>query len=218
MFPNRFFEHVSWHECLAGIRMGLVASTFALLLGLSQASAMSVLPPTFDELVDESANIVRATVISVKPYRTVSRNGTPIIKTRVTWRVERTLKGASDEELILDFLGGSVGLESFEIGGMPKFRVGEQDFLFVEPDKSVICPLIAAGHGRYRVLVDAESGRDYVARDNHVPLDDVSEISGPLHLLEHGSTEDLRSNAIEPGEFEEIVLSTLKRIGGSDAK
>jgi len=137
---------------------------------------MSVLPPTFAELVAESGQIVHGRVVSVQPYRSTTPDGRSLIKTRVTWEVDCTLKGSAATTLTLDFLGGRVGTEALAVPGMPQFSVGNEDFLFVEPNHEVICPLIAAGHGRYRVQRDASTGQRFVARQNGQPLTDPARV------------------------------------------
>ena len=51
---------------------------------------MSVVPPTFAELVTEADAIVRARVVSVQPFSVPTPQG-EILRTRVTFEVEATL-------------------------------------------------------------------------------------------------------------------------------
>ncbi len=147
---------------------------------VSTASALTVLPPTFGELVNEAGRILRGRVVEVHSYQTTTPTGAPVIKTHVTWQVESALKGAPGAKFSLDFLGGQVGTAWLRVSGMPQFKVGDDDYLFIERDESVICPLIAAGHGRYRVRTDAATGREYVARENGMPLRNISEVGMPM--------------------------------------
>jgi hypothetical protein len=173
------------------------------------ARAMTVLPPTFSELVDESARIVRGRVMQVEAFRATTPDGHSVIKTRVTWQVQRTLKGADAGTLTLEFLGGRMGTDSLTVPGMPAFAVGNDDYLFVERDVHVLCPLIAAGHGRYGVKTDA-TGRAYVARENGLPLTDVAQVAEPLTAATAAlAAKRTPAQAYTPEAFEAEVLATL---------
>lgn len=189
-----------------------LCSRMALLASLPfSVNAFSIIAPTFLELVAESADIVRGEVVSVEPFRTTSANGTPIIKTRVTWRVTSSLKGAENETFTLEFLGGRIGAESLSVSGMPEFTVGDDDYLFVEPDRRAICPLIAAGHGRYSVRVDEATGEFTVFRGNGRPLGATSDVAAPL---DNDDPAPRSTRGLTPAEFESEILSTLNRPGG----
>ncbi len=145
------------------------------------ASATSVVPPSFPELVAEAEAIYSGRVTAVEARRLAAPDGSSVIKTFVTFAIERVLKGAARESVILELLGGRVGDEQLRVSGMPVFAVGDRDFVFVQHNGVQYCPLVALGHGRYRVLRDAAAGRDYVARDNRTPLAAVSDVELPLH-------------------------------------
>jgi hypothetical protein len=190
----------------------IVAGTLAISSFIAQG--FSVVAPTFDELVDEAADIVRGKVVSVESYRTTSANGTPVIKTRVTWQIASSLKGASDETLTLEFLGGRVGAESLSVSGMPEFKVGEDDFLFVEPNRRVICPLIAAGHGRYEVRMNEATGKPAVYRNNGRPLTTTADVARPLDQVQSTAQPPA---ALTPEDFATEIRSTLNRLHGQSS-
>lgn len=178
---------------------------FAVLCG--PAVAMSVNPPSFSELVDESASIVRARVVSIESRRVPTPAG-DAIKTFVTFRVDKALKGAPDGTVTLSFLGGQVGDERWEIPGMPEFEPGAEEFLFVTTD-SRICPLVGAMHGRYRVLTAQKPNRPYIARDDRAPLVDVGDIPRPMdpHTVRTAEA----GNAISPEAFEDLIAREVAR-------
>jgi hypothetical protein len=195
-----------------GVLALLVAAGVASILTPHAGRSMSVLPPTFSELVAESARIVHGRVTAVEAFRVEAPDGRALIKTRVTWLVARTLKGADTETVSLEFLGGKIGNDELRISGMPHFAVGDDDFLFVELDERVICPLIAAGHGRYRVRVDEATGRPFVARQNGLPLADVAQVAIPLDEKYAAAP----GTALAPDDFAQQVLATLaQQKGGS---
>lgn len=197
----------------------LLACAFALASAiLPTAKALTVIPPTFDQLVGESGAIVRAKVLSAESYRTTSPNGQAAIKTRVVWQVAQTLKGASEQTLELDFLGGRVGDETLEIPGVPQFRPGDEDFLFVEANRAVFCPVLRVGFGRYRVMHDTASGREYVARSNGVPLTDLAQIPDPLDGRRSGDFSTLAERAFSPDAFAMAIRDAVRNTGGSSEK
>lgn len=151
-----------------------------LLLAAAVARATTVQPPTFSELVDEADGIYRGRVTTVLARRVATPEGASIIKTFVTFAVERTIKGSARPDIVLEFLGGTIGDESLEVGGTPHFDVGDREILFVQQNGVQFCPLVRLGHGRYRVERDATTRADYVARDDGAPLTATDEVALPL--------------------------------------
>jgi hypothetical protein len=160
------------------VRCHLLTATLLLVTVLA-ASAMSVLPPTFDQLVGSADFVVRGVVTDVHCI-TVETSQGEAIRTLVTLHVEQVLKGSPGTDVTLSFLGGRVGRRTLSVLGMPKFAVGQREIVFVANNGRTICPLIAAGHGRYHVQRDATDGRDYIVRENGLPLTSTDEIAGPL--------------------------------------
>lgn len=183
---------------------------------LSLARATTVIPPSFAELVSGADAIYRGEVKNVESRRVVAADGTNLIKTFVTFAVERTLKGPAQDEVVLEFLGGTVGDESLTVAGMPKFKPGDREFVFTQKNGIQFCPLVAMMHGRYRVLHDAAAGRDYVARDNRAPLTDVTEIQLPMTTLpatvQAATAGDARARAFTPAAFETQIMSQAQKL------
>jgi hypothetical protein len=143
------------------------------------ARATSVIAPTFAELVAEADCIVRGTVTAIET-RTISTPRGPAVHTLVTLTVEECAKGTAPRQLTLTLLGGVSGARRTVIAGMPQFQVGDREILFIQGNGRQFCPMVGLYHGRYRVLTDGATGRDYVARDNHLPLTATAEVSLPL--------------------------------------
>ncbi len=141
--------------------------------------ATSVVPPTFPELVAEADGIYRARVAGVEARRVARPDGGSVIKTFVSLAIDRVLKGTAETGVTLEFLGGTIGDETLEVGGVPRFTVGEKGILFVQKNGRQFCPLVRLGHGSYRIERDS-MGRDYITRDNRAPLRDVAEVELPL--------------------------------------
>lgn len=152
---------------------------FVFLLGVAPAQATTVVPPEFPQLVNESDYIVRAMVKSVtSEWRGSPEQGS--IFTRVELEVREVIAGTPPQPLVLEMLGGKVGDQEITLQGAPKFRVGQEDILFVQGNGLNIYPLFALMHGRYPVRKELGTGREYVTRSNDVPLQDISEVSLPM--------------------------------------
>lgn len=191
-------------------RMSVTA--LVLLAATLTARATTVVPPTFPELVAEANSIVRATVTGIESRRVAGLDG-PTIKTFVEFKVKKRLKGAPPETFTLEFLGGTVGDESLRVLGMPHFKVGETEIVFVAGNGVQFCPVVRLGHGRYRVRHDAAHGRDYVAREDETPLGSVSDVQLPVDT--HGVARMFRSaaDALTPEQFETEIAREATRRG-----
>ena len=177
--------------------------------------ATSVVPPSFAELVSEADAIYRGRVLTVEARKVAARDGSTIIKTFVTFAIDRALKGAAQKEVVLEFLGGTVGDESLTVSGMPKFTVGASEILFVQKNGVQFCPLVAVMHGRYRVMKDAATANEFVARDNGAPLTDVAEVALPMTQLpaqlRAAAATSAASRGLTTSAFEASIASELQR-------
>jgi hypothetical protein len=182
-----------------------------LLLGAASLRATSVVAPNFPALVAEAESIVRAQVVDVHAAWVDTPQGR-VIKTFVTFAVQRRLKGAAPDRVTLPFLGGELDGQGMRVEGMPRFTVGEREFLFIAANGAArFCPLVALMHGRYRVLTDAQSGREYIARDDRVPLTSADDVQLP----QTASTLEARlkspAAALSPDAFETRIQSEITR-------
>lgn len=180
-----------------------------LLLSGGIARATSVVPPSFSELVSEAQVIARATVTDVSA-RWVDAPQGRVIKTFVTFAVEKRLKGEAADSLTLSFLGGTVGADRMHVSGMPEFAVGETEILFVQGNGVQFCPLVRFGHGRYHVRADAGTHRKVVTRNDDAPLtstDDVHQDAEP-----HGNAHRAAlSAAMTSNTFESSIADEVAR-------
>jgi hypothetical protein len=161
------------------IRRGLLFALLASCASQGMLQATTVRPPTFPQLVTRAGFVAETAIKSVRCER-ITRGANTAIFTYVTFTTRSAITGAVPGEFTLEFLGGTVGDESMTVVGMPQFFVGQRDVVFVEKTTGQICPLVTWGHGRYRVYTDASSPTLLIARDNGVPLEDVSEVELPL--------------------------------------
>ncbi|HVU23541.1 MAG TPA: hypothetical protein VHE13_05395 [Opitutus sp.] len=177
----------------------------------SPAIAMTVRPPTFPELVAEAATIAHTRVTGVTCRTVTMPDGQHVPKTFVTFETIATLKGRPGATFTLSFLGGTDKRsgERWTIPGMPQFQAGDEDVIFATAGESA-CPLIAARHGRYRVLTDAATNHRYIARANRSPLTSTDEVSHSLEQIAPGATHAERiAAALSPAAFEQRVAAEV---------
>jgi hypothetical protein len=174
------------------------------------AHATSVTPPSFTQLVAESDTIIRGSVQSVSSAWVDGPQG-HLIKTFVTFHVEKRLKGDVPDTLTLDFLGGTVGIDTLRVPGMPQFEVGATEVVFIHGNGVQFCPLVRMMHGRYRAQTDAPSRRRFVARDDGSPLATVDDVQLPME--NRGLLRAFRNpaNAMSPESFETEIASEVSR-------
>ena len=196
------------------IRLRAIALLGGLLVAASPASATTVQPPDFPQLVSRAASVFRGEVVSLRS-ELVTRGPDRAIFTRVTFRVTEVIRGAPlPSEVTLEFLGGTVGDLTLEVAGMPRFEPGGREIVFVERSGPQICPLVAMAHGRYRVLLDSV-GAEFVARDNGAPLvrpDDVAlPLTAPAVAVLTSRQSLAAARPLSPAEFTAAVRSEALR-------
>jgi hypothetical protein len=179
----------------------------------SRLSATTVIPPDFDQLVNDSDYIVRAVVKSVdSEYQTTTSGGKKIV-TKVALDVKEVIAGTPPANVVLEILGGRVGDERMVVEGAPTFKVGDEDILFVRGNGHTIVPLVAMMHGRYPILREAATGRRYVARENKQPLVDTAEISQPISTKANAAAikapAKAASQAMTPEDFIQRIKSAV---------
>ena len=137
-------------------------AVLALFLTAGVAQSTTVIPPTFDQLVSGAQSVFVGEVIDVRAVWRDHPQGRSI-KTLVTFRVEAVWKGQASPVTQLEFLGGTIDDVTMKVHGVPSFRLGQRDVLFVESDRvRMVSPLVGFMHGRMRVERDAATGVDRV--------------------------------------------------------
>lgn len=173
--------------------------------------ATTVIPPEFDELVGNADYVVRATVKSVtSEWR--EKNGHRNIHTKVELTVNEVITGTPPQPLVLEMLGGTVGDEEFRVVGTPKFKVGEENVLFVQANGRQYYPLAGIMHGKYPVKRDAQSGREYIARSNGAPLYDEKEVVEPMESAANAKAARAGQEPLSPATFAAKIRSTYAAI------
>ena len=182
-----------------------LAAALAVAVTAGAPRAASVIAPTFDAMVTRAQAVFVGETVGVQS-RWVSTSSGRAIVTVVTFKVVRTLKGGLGAQTQLEFLGGTVGEDRMEIPGMPQFRVGDEDVLFVDERGQPVSPVVGFMHGRFRVLQDPATGRRSVARHNFEPLASVRDIGAATPAPRVAS-----ARALSLAAFEDEIARALRR-------
>jgi hypothetical protein len=182
-------------------------------VALTRITASTVIPPTFEQLVQQAEFIFQGTVTnsqSVWEGEGAQRH----IETYVTFNVEDNVKGSAGTSYTIKMLGGTVGDETMEVTDTPKFNVGDRDILFVEHNNEQFVPLVGINYGRFRVQRDDQTGRDIVVNAEGTPVRDLSQLGSN----QEASTTADSAQAISPADLKSAIHSQLVEPAGQSAK
>ncbi|HVS52535.1 MAG TPA: hypothetical protein VHD62_09280 [Opitutaceae bacterium] len=199
------FHFPAPHRALAAIRFALLVCCAPLLV-----RATTIVPPDFSTLVNDSDYIVRAVAKNITTDQRAESHGGKIV-TRVEFDLLEVIAGTPPASVTLEFVGGRIGDRQLRIEGMPEFKVGDEDILFVSGNGRSFCPLYAMAHGRYPVQADAATGKKFVARADHLPLHATAEIATPLN--ESAATTAASSStaaALTPADFAQQIRAAVR--------
>lgn len=142
---------------------------------LQAAQATTVIPPSFDELVDQAQVIFQGTVTETQS-QWAGEGASRRIVTYVTFKVDEAIKGEPGASYTLRMLGGTVDGQTMEVTDSPKFKVGDRDILFVENNGKQFIPLVGIMHGRFHVERDNATGTNIVLTDNGSTVTDLQSL------------------------------------------
>ena len=198
----KILSTIAWLRWIAGVALMCAWS--------AGAWATTVIPPSFEQLVNESDYIIRAVVKSVTSEYRTGAGGKTII-TKVALDVREVIAGTPPAEVVLEILGGKIGDEQMVLEGAPRFKVGDEDILFVQGNGRTIVPLVAMMHGRYPVVREPGTGRRYMARENKVPLSDPAEVAQPMAGRGPAiqRAEQIPAQAMTPEEFVQQIKAAV---------
>lgn len=162
----------------------------------------TVIPPTFDELVDQADFIFQGEVTNVKS-EWIGEGAQRHIMSYVTFKVGDALKGNPGQNYTIRMLGGTVDGESMAVSDGPKFEVGDQDILFVQNNGSQFIPLVGIMHGRFHVRKD-EAGQEIVTDHQDEPVRNLARLGNP------NAVELPNENNLNPAEFKTAVRSRIE--------
>ncbi len=171
------------------------------------ATATTVIPPKFDELVSRAQVIFDGEVTGLHS-QWIGEGAQHRIVTFVTFKVDDVLKGDAGTTYSMRMLGGTVDGRTMEVTDAPKFKVGDHDLLFVENNGSQFIPLVGIQHGRFRILKD-QAGRETLLTGEGQPLADVNQLGTDESGLAHSKA------ALSLDDFKSAIRA---RIGQQEAK
>jgi hypothetical protein len=180
----------------------LAAIVLTVFAACPAATATTVIPPTFNELVDEADTIFQGSVTSVKS-EWVGEGAQRHIMTYVTFKVDQTIKGDAGATYTLRMLGGTVDGETMAISDAPKFAVGDRDILFVQNNGSQVIPLVGIMHGRFHIRTD-QTGREVVTKNNGEAIKSLAHLSA-----ETGAEEN--KSAMTADQFKAAVAERVRQ-------
>lgn len=195
-------------EALWGRLLGLLLLWISLAL---PAGALSVTPPSFEDLVADASQVLRLEVDRVSSRWDPTPQGA-VIRTYVECRVLRTLKGPEVGTITLRFLGGRVGEDAMTIAEMPVLEAGVTYIVFLSDNGRAFCPLVSAQHGLYPVVLDPVTQEEYVTRSNGQRLRAVDDVQTPI-IAQSGRPGFPRAagTGLSRRAFEEAIAAELAR-------
>jgi len=155
-------------------KFNLLTTLAALLVGSVSLNATTVIPPTFEQLVDQAQEIFQGSVTKVDS-QWIGEGGDRHIVSYITFEVKDALKGAPGKTYTMRAFGGTIDGETMMIGDGPKFEVGDEDILFVENNGTQVVPLVGLMHGQFHVRRD-QSGKAMVTTNEDKPLRNVTRL------------------------------------------
>lgn len=179
-------------------------------IALARVTATTVVPPTFDQLVQQAELIFQGTVTDTKSVWE-GEGAQRHIETYVTFQIADSVKGNAGSSYTIRMLGGTVGDESLVVTDAPKFQVGDREILFVEHNYDQFVPLVGIGHGRFHVQRDEGTGRDVVVDHEGAPVKDLAKLGREEESV--GAAE-----AITPEQLKSAVKGQLQAQAGHPAK
>lgn len=186
-------------------RFSLLTMVFTL-AAAGVARSTTVIPPSFDALVSGANTIFVGEVMNIRADWDTTPQGRVIV-TLVTFRVEDVWKGNVGAVTQLAFLGGEIGDLGMKVHGMPTFRMGQRDVLFVGAEARKISPLVGLRYGRMRVERDTASRIDRVRTHDGQALGSLAQI-GPQR-----AAPSLAS--ITPMRLSELESAVRARLGAA---
>jgi hypothetical protein len=159
-------------------RILCAVAAVAMMAAARPASPTTVLAVTFDELVFRAESVIVGRVVAVRSAWVNSRAGRSIVSD-VTVSIEQTLKGPTYAERTFEFLGGTIGEDTLRVDGVPEFRVGDRDVLFIAEAGRPLSPLVGLMYGRIRIMQDSRTGAEVVRTHDGRPLASTAEVGNP---------------------------------------
>ena len=174
-----------------------------------RSTATTVIPPTFEQLVQQAELIFQGTVTDVKSVWE-GQGAQRHIDTYVTFQVADSVKGNAGSSYTIRMLGGTVGEETMMVTDTPKFSVGDREILFVEHNFDQFVPLVGINHGRFHVQSDRETGRDIVVNGEGEPIRDLTKLGREEESVS-------AADALSPADLKSAIHAELSRTSSQNS-
>ncbi len=156
----------------------LALAGVVLLLGVSLASATTLVKMNFGQLAREADQIVVGTVTAVQGEW---EPGFTFIRSNVTLSVERSLRGQASQQIVLRTPGGWVGGMGQQADGVATFEVGERALVFLTTWEDGTPKVLGYVQGKSRVITD-DKGRERLVGGSA----DGLTVQGAVREIHHG--------------------------------
>lgn len=184
---------------------------FALIgIAFARLTATTVIPPTFERLVQQAEVIFQGTVTDVRSIWE-GEGAQRHIDTYITFQIGENVKGNAGSSYTIRILGGTVGDETMEVTDTPKFKVGDSDILFVEHNNDQFVPLVGINNGRFHVQRDEQTGRDIILNGEGEPVRDVTKFGREEESVS-------AAEALSPAQFKSAIQNQLTNQAGHPAQ
>jgi hypothetical protein len=170
-------------------------------VALGPMTATTVIPPTFEQLVQQAELIFQGAVTDVRSVWE-GEGAQRHIDTYVTFQIGENVKGNSGASYTIRLLGGTVGDETMEVTDTPKFKIGDRDILFVEHNNEQFVPLVGINNGRFHVQRDEQTGRDVILNGEGEPVRDLTKLGREEESVS-------QTDAISPDQLKSAVHKQL---------
>ena len=192
MTDQPFLNHMKIKYLLP---LALIAISFTYI------TATTVIPPTFEQLVQQAELIFQGTVTDVRSVWE-GEGAQRHISTYVTFQIGENMKGNAGSSYTIRILGGTVGDETMEVTDTPKFKMGDRDILFVEHNNDQFVPLVGINNGCFHVQRDGQTGRDIIVNGEGEPVRDVTKFGREEESVS-------AAEAISPDQFKSAIQKQL---------
>lgn len=137
-----------------------VVTTIAIALSaLARLDALTIVPMTFEELVENAAAVVYARVADVRGQMAADRHS---IDSVITLEPLRYLKGDLGPSVMMRLPGGRVGNVMQVLPGAPVLREGDLAVVFLVARGPSIPVAVGLGQGIFRVMYDVQTRQPLV--------------------------------------------------------
>lgn len=138
--------------CLCGAMMVTTAAT---------ASATTLLRMSLAKMAQTAKVIVRARCVGSSTNWDAGE-----IWTFTTFDAEETWRGSAPARFTVRLLGGRLGNLTASVSGVPRFRIGEDVILFLEPTARGDFSVVGWEQGTFRIGRDPRTGEANVTQDS----------------------------------------------------